>query len=191
VPHVFKRAGPVGTKYVDWPFLLGNDREWAGRGIPSTHRPSLRGYHTASRGQSQTAQAAVPLRAAPGLPRGRAAPSRRVPYERQQASIIGDRVARRAASPRQRGRWRGAGSVSGDELTTAVTKTQTAARHQHHPSRLGRAANLRRQLKEAREGLRAPGGQRPQAHNEQPVPAASRKQRISSPREGCALVGAH
>jgi hypothetical protein len=131
-----------------------------GQGVAS-HQPSQRGYHTASRSQSQTAQAPVPLRAAPGLPRGRAAPSPRVPYERQHASVIGDRVARRAASPRQRGRWRGSrvslrrrADDSGDDNADRSPAPTPPF-----------ATGSRRKLKEVREGLRAPGGQRPQAHN--------------------------
>jgi hypothetical protein len=47
---------------------------WAGCGIPPA---SLKGYHTAARGQSRTTHAPVSSRAAPGLPRGRATPDRR------------------------------------------------------------------------------------------------------------------
>jgi hypothetical protein len=43
---------------------------WAGCGIPST---SPKGYHTTTRGQSQTMHTPVPSRAAPGLPCGRVA----------------------------------------------------------------------------------------------------------------------
>ena len=47
---------------------------WAGCAIPST---SPEGFHTPSRGQSQTMHAPVPSRVAPGMACGRAAPDRR------------------------------------------------------------------------------------------------------------------
>jgi hypothetical protein len=52
---------------------------------------SLQGYHTPARGQSRTADAPVPPRAAPGLARGRAASDRR-DATRPPACEIGTRA---------------------------------------------------------------------------------------------------
>jgi hypothetical protein len=45
---------------------------WAGLGRMWHLIDLLKGYHAASRGQSQTTHALILLRAAPGMPRGRA-----------------------------------------------------------------------------------------------------------------------
>ena len=57
---------------------------WVGRGV--WHPIDLpEGYHTAARGQSQMTHTPVLLRAAPGLPSGRAAPGRRDATHPQRA----------------------------------------------------------------------------------------------------------
>jgi hypothetical protein len=62
---------------------------WAGCGIPST---SLKGYHTPARGQSQTVHVPVPLRAAPELACGRAAPGQRDATRPPACKIVGDHI---------------------------------------------------------------------------------------------------
>src|SRR5436190_20636988 len=114
-----------------------------GQGVAS-HRPSLRGYHTASQSQSQTAQALVSPRAAPGC---RAVELRQVDGCHTSASMQASSViVLPVEQPRRdrEGDGGGSRSVSGDELTTTVTTTQTAA-----GTTRPFATGSRRRLKEA------------------------------------------
>jgi hypothetical protein len=95
----------------------------------------LEGYHTASRGQSQTTHAPVSLRAVPGIPRGRASPVDGIPHESQRARSS---VVRRYIEKLRRTEgMRGAGLVPRRPSTTAVTTTQTTTGHQQHRAEQG------------------------------------------------------
>ncbi len=132
-----------------------------GQGVASRRSP--RGYHTASRGQSQTTPVAVPPRAAPGMPRGPVAPSRRDTTRAPACKIIGNprHYIEARSPPRDR---RDAGTRLGvTEKQGQFPPTRADDSGDDNAGNWATAAHrepgVATQIEGRRQGLHAPGGQ--------------------------------